>query len=80
MVIVEPLHLSHQLGTTQTYELPIHHVLVHTTGTGCRGRPPKIRKDLPIQSAVILDSFCQNDNFVVHYFFHRILMKHQLYK
>ncbi|CAF4278202.1 unnamed protein product, partial [Rotaria magnacalcarata] len=21
-----------------------------TTGTGCRGRPPKIRKEIPIQS------------------------------
>ncbi len=46
-----------------------------TTGTGCRGRPPKIRKDIPIQSSVISPVFLldQKNNFI--FFLLRISMK-----
>lgn len=41
-------------------------------GTGCRGRPPKIRKEIPIQSTVINE--CSQDfHSLIHLF--RISMK-----
>ena len=41
-----------------------------TTGTGCRGRPPKIRKEIAIQSAVIQSNRIKRDQsllFVLEY-------------